>query len=105
MPRAQTKSIPTYLQGTPLYIVGDPVLEIMVVLTSAVPNQLYPYLYHYDEQQQLQFESWSTWQLDPGAQILAIDFLDGVLGLIVQRSDGVYLEYMDLQLGLYEAQA
>lgn len=97
-----TKAIPTYIAGTPIALVGDPILEIMVALTSAVPNQLYPYIYHYDEQQQLQQESWSTWQIDPGASILAIDMLDGVLAMIVQRSDGVYLEYMDFQFALYE---
>ena len=98
-----TKAIPTYLAGTPLFIVGDPVLEVMVLLTSAYPNQLYPYVFHYDEQQQLQMESWSTWEIDPGATILSIDFLDGVMGLIVQRTDGVYLEYLDFQMALYEA--
>ena len=100
-----TKAIPTYLAGTPLYLVGDPIVEIMVVLTDAVPNQMYPYIYHYSENQEIQMESWSTWAIDPGARILALDFLDGVMGLIVQRTDGVYLEYMDLQLAIYEAQS
>jgi hypothetical protein len=98
-----TKHIPTYLEGSPLYLVGDPILEIMFVLTSAVPNQLYPYVFHYSEDQQIQMESWSTWVLDPGCTILALDMLDGVLGLVVQRTDGVYLEYIDLQTDLYEA--
>jgi hypothetical protein len=100
-----TKAIPTYLAGTPLYLVGDPIVEIMVVLTDAVPNQMYPYIYHYSENQEIQMESWSTWELDPGARILAIDFLDGVMGLIVQRTDGVYLEYLDMQFAIYEAQS
>jgi hypothetical protein len=98
-----TKHIPTYLAGTPLQLVGDPQLELVVLLTSAVPNQLYPYKFVYDQAQDLQMESWSTWQLDPGCTILAMDFLDGVLGLIIQRSDGVYLEYLDCQVALYES--
>ena len=99
-----TKPIPTYLAGTPLALVGDPVVEIMVVLTSAVPNQMYPYIYHYSENQEIQMESWSTWQIEAGATILAIDFLDGVMGMLIQRADGVYFEQMDLQFALYEQQ-
>lgn len=102
---ATTKAIPTYLQGTPTAMVGDPVLEILIVLTTAVPNQMYPYIFHYSEDQQLQMESWSTWEIDPDATILGIDMLSGVLGLVIQRADGVYLEYMDMQAALYEAQS
>jgi hypothetical protein len=98
-----TKHIPTYLAGIPLQLVGDPQLEMVVLLTSAVPNQVYPYIFHYNAAQDLEMESWSTWQFDPGCTILAMDFLDGVLGLIIQRSDGVYLEYLDCQVALYES--
>jgi hypothetical protein len=97
-----TKHIPTYLAGIPLQLVGDPQLEMVVLLTSAVPNQVYPYIFHYNAAQDLEMESWSTWQFDPGCAVLAMDMLDGVLGLIIQRSDGVYLEYCDMQLALYE---
>jgi hypothetical protein len=76
---------------------------MVVLLTSAVPNQVYPYIFHYNAAQDLEMESWSTWQFDPGCTILAMDFLDGVLGLIIQRSDGVYLEYLDCQVALYES--
>lgn len=98
-----TKKIPILMEGSPLQLVGDPTLEIMFVLTDAAPNQLYPYIFHYDESQQLQQESWSVWEFDPRATILNVDMLDGHLGLIISRPDGVYLEDIDLQIALYDA--
>lgn len=96
-----TKQTPTYLPGNPLQIVGDPTLEMLFVLTDGAPNTVFVYSYHYESANLVQ-ESISSWVFDAGCTILNIGLLDGVLYMVVLRADGLYLESVDTQIGLYD---
>lgn len=94
--------VPQYISGQPVYIVNDPALEFIAILSSGEADALWVYSYHYEGDQtspyampQKTMGSWSKWTFS-GAQVVAIDMLDGVLSMIVIRSDGVYLEQLDV---------
>lgn len=99
-----TKPTPTYLPGNPVQIVGDPTLEMLFVITDGAPNTIFVYNYHYDAANLTQ-ESISQWVLGGDTSettILNMGLLDGVLYIVVLRFDGLYLETIDTQIGLYD---
>jgi len=97
-----TEDVPQYLPGGPLALAGDAALEFLAVLTSGDSSSLWVYAYHYDGDETSPYtiprktmSSWSKWTFS-GAQILSVSMLDGVLAMLVIRSDGVYLETLDV---------
>jgi hypothetical protein len=97
-----TDDVPQYLPGAPVALVGDSALEFMAVLTSGDRGSLWAYAYHYDGDQTANYaaprktmSSWSRWTFT-GATILSLSMLDGVISMLVLRSDGVYLETLDI---------
>jgi len=87
-----TTDVPKYLTGSPRDIAGDANLEFLAVLTD--DGSLYVHTFH-DEGQRRVMHSWSKWAF-PNGTVLAIDMNDGVLDMLVQRADGVYLETVDV---------
>jgi hypothetical protein len=80
-----TDHVPTYLCGRPIQIAGTGGQGLMFLLpTDCTTNVLYV----------------SQWTLPEGSEILAIDVIDGTLGLVMKYSDGVYLETIDLDEGI-----
>lgn len=90
-----TKDQPTYIAGTPIAMAVDTAHGFLALLTDADQSKLYVYCYHYASQTRVQ-NAWSRWEFAPGTRIVSIDFIDGKLGLIVSRPQGVYLEIIDL---------
>lgn len=90
-----TDGVPQYLVGKPLQTCGDAGSEFMAVLTDGGSQDgLYVWSYHYEGSQKQQ-ASWSHWNF-AGAKVVSIDMIDSVLTMIVIRSDGVYLETLDV---------
>jgi hypothetical protein len=69
--------------------------DALFCLTSGNQQRLYLYKYYWVNEQKAQ-SSWSYWQFDANETILNIDVIDSSLYLLVKRSDGVYLERIDL---------
>lgn len=86
-----TKHIPNYLQGQPLKMSGDDGSGALFLLTTGYG--FYPNFYGSTSERP--FNSWSTWDFDPG-QVLDAEMFNGVLTIVMLRADGVYLETMDL---------
>lgn len=69
--------------------------DTVFVLTTGNQQRLYMYKYYWVNNEKVQ-SSWSYWQFDASGTILNIDAIDSTLFVLVKRSDGVYLERIDL---------
>jgi hypothetical protein len=90
-----TRDVPSYLTGYPKMIVGDTALGFVAVLTDHNPGHLFVYSSHYEDGEQYQ-SSWSQWEFADDSTIIGMDFVAGTLGILFARSDGIYLETLDL---------
>lgn len=72
--------------------------DLLALLTSGAPNAIYLYKYYWSREDKLQ-SSWSRWVFGASDVILAAEFVEARLVLIVERADGVYLEEIDLDPG------
>lgn len=93
-----TRDVPTYIRGTPIAMAADNSLGFMALLTDDDQSVLWIYNYHYNSQTRVQ-GAWSKWQFAPGTSIVALDIVDGKLGMVVVRPLGVYIESIDLDPG------
>lgn len=96
-PTAQetTKEVPAYIDGVPRVLAGTDQPNFLAVLASDDLDTLSVYLWRwaYDRQEQA---SWSKWDLPSGSTIGWVVCHDGFLVLFVSRSDGAFLERIDL---------
>lgn len=96
-PTAQevTKDVPAYIDGTPRVLAGTDQPNFFAVLASDDLDTLAIYLWrwNYDRQEQ---SSWSKWSFPSGSTIGWIMCHDGYLVAFVSRSDGAFLERIDL---------
>jgi hypothetical protein len=96
-----TKDVPKYIVGSAFQFAGDPVKGFLGVRSSGAPDTLWVYVYAYEESEsayaapQKVVSGWSKWTFS-GAQVISVSMLDGVLTFLMVRSDGVYLEKIDL---------
>jgi hypothetical protein len=71
---------------------------MLVVLTKNERNVIYAYKFYFNGNEKLQ-SSWSKWIMDEGDSILSAEFILSELVLVIQRSDGLYLEKLSVSLG------
>lgn len=83
-----TQHVPKYLSGTPRAVTGDAALGFLATLTD---EGLFIHNFSADAKQ----AAWSTWTFG-GDDVLFVDMYQGVLSLVVSRSDGAFLETIDL---------
>lgn len=86
-----TLHVPTYCTGTAMALVGDFSQGFMALLTT---GGVYVYNFHYEQDTKVQ-SAWSSWTFS-GATVKGLSMSSGVLSLIPLRSDGLYLENMDI---------
>ena len=91
-----TAHVPKYIPKNVVKMSASSNEDILVCLSSESRTKLYVYKWYSDGRQKLQ-SSWSTWELASGSSILDIQIIENTLYMVVNRSDGVYLESIDLQ--------
>lgn len=69
--------------------------DAMLVVTTGDQTRLYLYKYFWLNEEKVQ-SAWSVWDFDANDTILNIDVIDSSVYLLVQRTDGVHLERIDL---------
>lgn len=72
--------------------------DILCCLTSDERNVIYVYKFYWNGEEKLQ-SSWSRWTFPETDSILNADFLQSELTLVIGRSDGVYLEQLNVSPG------
>ena len=95
-----TSHVPQYIKGNVTKMVVSSNEQMLAILSSDDPKRIYVYKNFWQGQDKLQ-NSWSHWTFD--GDILNCAFLGSTLKLLVKRSDGLYLEDINLSLDSAEA--
>lgn len=93
-----TGHVPQYIPKNAYDISPCLTEDMLVVLTKNERNALFAYKFYFNNNEKLQ-SSWSKWTMDAGDSILSADFVLSELILVIQRSDGLYLEKLSVALG------
>lgn len=78
--------------------------SILMALVDGEPNSVYVYKFYFQTAQQKVQSSWSKWTFSADDNILDMVFLDNALYLIVQRPDGLFLDRIDMDIGIKSGQ-
>lgn len=93
-----TSHVPAYIAGNVYKIATSLNENLLAILSSNDRNSVWIYKYYWNRNEKLQ-SSWSKWTFPSGDQVLNIDFILSNAYLIIQRSDGVYLETLSVATG------
>jgi hypothetical protein len=93
-----TGHVPQYIPANAFKIAPCLVDDAFVVLSKNDPSSVYVYKFFFNGQEKLQ-SSWSKWTFGSGDSVLNADFILSDLVLLIQRSDGLYLEKLSVALG------
>lgn len=97
-----TGHLPKYIPSGVYKIASAPNEDIIVALSTNDPTSLYVYKYFWANNDKLQ-SSWSKWTLGSDSTILNVDFIGSDMYLVINRSDGVFLEKVTVSLGYLAA--
>ena len=93
-----TGHLPKYVPSGIFKISAAPNEDILIALTTSDASSIYAYKYFWSGNEKLQ-SAWSKFTFGSDSTILNADFIASELFLIVNRSDGVYFEKMNVSLG------
>jgi hypothetical protein len=96
-----TSHVPSYIPKNVTRIASNPNEDMVFLLTSEEVNVVYVYKFFFNGAEKIQ-SSWSKWTFDSGDTIHNIDVVDGQLFLVVGRTDGTFLEKIDLSPGVVD---
>lgn len=91
-----TTHVQTYIPGTVRAASISPLENILVLQPETETNALYVYSYFFVGNDKAQ-SSWSRWTFGVNDTILAVEWLNEQLWLVIERSDGVHLERLDVR--------
>lgn len=96
-----TAHVPRYVPGGVFEMVGSSTDDIIFCLSNETGqrNTIYVYKFYWAGEQKLQ-SSWSKWELASSDTILSIFMISSTMYLAIKRSDGLYLEKIELQSNL-----
>ncbi len=92
-----TKHVPTYIPAGVFKIAASSNEDILFTITNGERNAIYVYRYYWQGTEKKQ-SSWSKWTFPVQDTILNVDVIGTVLYILIKRTDGVYLEKMDIQV-------
>lgn len=95
-----TAHVPQFIPGEVTKLASSSNEDMLVCLSSTEAKKMYIYRYYWQGNEKLQ-SSWSIWNFD--ADILDCEFLGSKLHILFQRTDGVYLETLNLSTDTSEA--
>mgnify|MGYP001559015522 FL=1 len=96
-----TLEIPNYILGEIEWMAVS-TLEDTLVIKGSTSNTLYVYRYIWAGDQKI-LSSWRTWTFDNGASIRHFGFVENILYLVMEYSDGIYLEKMNVATGFVDS--
>jgi hypothetical protein len=99
-----TANVPKYIPANVHKLTSSTTENILVALSSDESNALYVYQYYVSQNKRLQ-SAWSKWTYGTSStdNILNIQFIENELFMINERSDGVYLDKLDVSPALTDA--
>ena len=94
-----TSHCPKYIPPGAYRIIPSNSEDLLFVLNTTNRNEIYVYKYYWGADNEKVQSSWSVWKLDDNDTILNGDVINNYLYLVIQRSDGIYLEMVNFQAG------
>ncbi len=91
-----TAHVPKFIPKNLVTLTASSNEDILVGLSSDDATRLYVYKWFSDGKRKLQ-SSWSIWEFDSANTILDCSIIENTLYIVTSRSDGVFLESIDLQ--------
>ena len=88
-----TKHVKGYIPATIHDMTGDPVNGNLFILTEGDTSSVYVYTFFWNGDEKVQ-QAYGKWSFD--GTVRAISFMAGHLYLLIQRSDGLFLEKVSL---------
>ena len=88
-----TAHVPQYIPGEVTKLTSSSNEDMLVCLSDTETKNMYVYRYYWQGNEKL-MSSWSVWKFD--ADILDCEFLGSKLYVLFERTDGVYLETLNL---------
>jgi hypothetical protein len=92
-----TAHVPRYIPKNLYKLASSNLENVVVALSKDERNALYVYKYYWASPDEKVQSSWSKFTLASGDVILDAEFINTTMHLVTKRSDGTYLEAMDLQ--------
>lgn len=81
-----------YLLGPITEMAGGSLNNELFLLSDHLPDSIYTHKYYYDGRERLQ-TAWGTYKF-PGSRIHSIGYQDGGIYLLIERADGVWVEFL-----------
>jgi len=91
-----TGHVPEFLPKNIFKLAASSNEDLLLGLTTDNANRVYVYKYFWVGDEKVQ-SSWSFWEFDSGDTVLNVDFIQSEIWIAIERSDGVYLEKIQLQ--------
>lgn len=91
-----TAHVPAYVPGGAFKLASSTIEDVVFAACMNERNAIYAYKFYWGKDEKVQ-SAWSKFTFDADDVILNMDFIGPVCYLTIQRSDGIYLESMDLQ--------
>ena len=97
-----TAHVQQYVPRNVFKMAGNSVEDCLFLISdenfySSERNKIYLYKFFWSGDEKIQ-SSWSHWEFDDGDRLLSIDAIEDELYLLIKRSDGTYLEKIDLDI-------
>lgn len=94
-----TSHVPKYIKGDVFKLAASTNENAMIALSGTDRNVAYVYQWYHDDGGGKVQSSWHKWAWADGEKVLNAEFIQSTLWIVVQRSDGLYLEKMDVEPG------
>lgn len=93
-----TAQVPKYIKGNITKIAAADNEQVLVVQADGFTNGAYIYKYFFSGSDKLQ-SAWFKFDFGTDATVLNTDFIDSTLYVTVARTEGVFLESIDMEAG------
>lgn len=90
-----TEAVPEYIPGEINLITASPRMKLLAVASSLEPTSLFAYRYYWASGQKVQ-NAWCRWDFPDAVKMHWADFLDNYLYMLIERSDGIFIERMQV---------
>ncbi|MDF0504845.1 hypothetical protein POK33_29350 [Burkholderia cenocepacia] len=97
-----TAHVPAYIPANLFSLVASSSEDVLLALCRDDPSVVYVYKFFWSGNTKQQ-SAWFKFRFEPGTAVLGAEFINNRCYFILNRSDGTYLETMDLQSDLSDA--
>lgn len=92
-----TAHVPNYISGAATALATSTTEDFLAVLSTGTPHVISTYKYYWTEDSKKLQSAWSNFKFETTDTLMGCAFIGNRLYISVDRADGHYLEYMDMQ--------